>query len=219
MGKVKTTKGFTVVELLIATIILSIILVLAANVYTNFFSTLRNLKAANAVYEEARFTMERIVKEVRGGTIDYEEYYNQRVNFFGATENDTFGQNYCQYSRQFFSPGPDGVFDTFDDQSTGVNTSCVDTFDDQGTGINTDCVYAIDQPIQDNLYIISASGNRRTYLKRIEATDISAFFIVGGSFVLKSITVCILGLANNVLVIGEVPIFYQNFVCKIAIED
>ena len=70
--------GFTIAELLISVSILALIITFASTVYINFYGSIQNLKAANLVYEEARFVMERIAKEIRNGTIDYEEYYNQK---------------------------------------------------------------------------------------------------------------------------------------------
>ncbi len=152
-------KGFTIAELLFATIIVAILISAASAIYVNFYNSTRNLKAANLVYEEARFTMERIVKEVRNGTIDYEEYYNQAANFAGnpLSYNETFGSNYCQYSRQFYAPGTDGEFGTLDDESTGERK--------QGAPAPLDSI------IQNSLYIINAQGNRKTYIKRQVGTD------------------------------------------------
>ncbi|MBU1017997.1 hypothetical protein KKA33_03135 [Patescibacteria group bacterium] len=101
--------------------------------------------------------MERIVKEIRNGSVDYEEYYNQSANFFGTGINETYGQNYCQYSRQFYSAGPDGKYGTYDDESTGVR--------------NPDTAAPIESPIQEQLYLIDPAGIHRTYLRRIETTD------------------------------------------------
>ncbi len=150
--------GFTIAELLVATVILAIIITTAIVVYANFFNSIRNIKAANLVYEEARFTMERIVKEIRNGSIDYEEYYNQTANFpLGIGLNKTYGQNYCEYSRQFYSPGPDGQYGTFDDESTGER--------------NENAPIPIDTPIQEKLYLIDSIGTHRTYIQRIQTTD------------------------------------------------
>lgn len=135
-------KAFTLVELLIATTILAVLIATSFAVYTGFFNSFRNIKAANLVYEEARFTMERIVKEIRKGTVDYEEYYNQ-------VGGGGYGQNYCNYSRQFYTPGLDGQFGTYDDVSTGKRGS----------------IAPIKNTIQNELYLIEVSGKNRTYIK------------------------------------------------------
>ena len=152
----KRIKGFTLVELLIASLILGILITTAASVYSNVYKAVRNIRGANIVYEEARFIIERIAKEVRNGTIDYEEYYNQAANFFGQDQkNTTYGKNYCQYSQKFYTAGLDGQYGTYDDQSTGK--------------LREGEPNPIENPIQKSLFIINGAGNKRTYIRRIEA--------------------------------------------------
>ncbi|MBN1258693.1 putative metal-binding motif-containing protein [Candidatus Peregrinibacteria bacterium] len=153
----KSRAGFTLAELMIATTVLALLLVFAAAFYNNFFGTVRNLKAANQVYEESRFLMNRISKEIRNGTVDYEEYHNQKVNFYGFGRNTTFGQNYCQYSLQFYSPGPDGEIGTTDDESTGVR--------------NPLSPAPLEEAIQEKLFLIDINGRNRTYIKRVVKED------------------------------------------------
>lgn len=142
--------GVTLAELMISVTVLALIVTFSTGVYLNFFSSVRNVRAANLVYEEARFTMERIVKEIRNGTVDYEEYYNRNLG------GGSYGQNYCQYNRQFTTPGPDNEYGTFDDINTGVSAAAS----------------AISQPITDELYLINVNGDRRVYIKRIVANGI-----------------------------------------------
>jgi prepilin-type N-terminal cleavage/methylation domain-containing protein len=156
-------QGFTIAELLVSTAILALLITFASTVYVNFYGSVQNLKAMNLVYEEARFTMDRITKEIRNGTIDYEEYYNQTLfcsNWGDNCEiarNTTYGQNYCQYSLQFYNPGPDGEIGTVDDENTGR--------------LAEDSPSAIPNPIQNNLFLININGDERSYIKRIEETD------------------------------------------------
>jgi len=98
--------------------------------------------------------MDRIIKEIRSGTVDYEEYYNQSENFQGLETNETYGQNYCQYSRQFYSAGPDKKYGTYDDESTGLRK--------EGSKA------PIKDLIQSKLYLIDTSGTQRTYVQRVE---------------------------------------------------
>ncbi|MBN2087587.1 hypothetical protein JW758_04520 [Candidatus Peregrinibacteria bacterium] len=164
---------------MIAITILALIITFASSIYFNFFGTVRNLKAANLVYEEARFTMERIVKEVRNGTIDYEEYFNQTLvkdrvgSSYDYIPNDTYAQDYCQYSRQFYDIGPDEEIGTLDDESIGERVE-----NDPVTGLPVPPSLGrweggefVADPIQNNLYLINIDGNKRTYLKRIETYD------------------------------------------------
>jgi len=151
-------KGFTLAELLISSTIFGILIMSAFSIYTNFYNSYRNLRAANLIYEEARFTMERIAKEIRNGTIDYEEYYNQATNFGGSevSVNDIYGQNYCQYSRQFYAAGPDNQFGTYDDESLGVRKE----------GSNA----PLGNLIQNQLFLINGAGDQRTFIKLIKTT-------------------------------------------------
>ena len=168
---------------MISITILALLITFASSIYINFFGSVRNLKAANLVYEEARFTMERITKEIRNGTIDYEEYYNQNLvkELHGASyeyiRNDTYSRSdtYCQYSRQFYGLGPDGEFDTLDDESTGVRAE-VDAITEEASPpaigrLNEAGTEYIPDPIQSDLYLININGDRRSYIKRIERVD------------------------------------------------
>ncbi len=152
---------------MIATSILMFLMVTAGAISSNFFSSIRNIQAANVVYGEADFAMERVMREIRNGTVDYEEYYNQQQNYRGGETgtNRTLGQNYCEYSQQFYGDGPDGKPGTFDDESTGLPKK------DENTGQRKeDSPVPISAPIQQKLYLIDASGQHRTYFQRVEIT-------------------------------------------------
>ena len=152
--------GFTLAELLISMAILSGLLTLASITFFNILESMNDVKANNLVYDEARFAMQRITREIRNGTVDYEEYYNQN-----QTEiTKVLGQNYCNYSRQFYLPGTDGQFDTYDDQKIGIR--------------NPSTVAAISSPIQEKLYLIDITGTKRTYLKRGVDNGIGRIYMV-----------------------------------------
>jgi hypothetical protein len=144
--------------------LLAVLIGFATTIYLNFYGSVKNLKAANTVYEEARFVMERITKEIRNGTIDYEEYYNQSLfknRFPGSYElvkNETYGQDYCQYSLLFYKPGNDGEIGTADDESTGKRE-------------DLSLAAVGPSPIQSDLFLINMNGDKRAYLRRIEKTD------------------------------------------------
>lgn len=154
MSGVKYRGGFTIIELLMATMILAILVLTAGGIYLNFYQSFQSVKASHLVYGEARFVMERLVKEVRKGTIDYEEYYNQAHFFKGGamTANQTYGQNYCRYSQEFYDFGPDGQPDTFDDIPTGKRKSLV---------------APLSSSVQNKLFLIQNDGTRRTYVRRV----------------------------------------------------
>ncbi len=145
------TAGFTLVELMVAITILALIMAFAAATYTNYFNASRNVRAANLVYEEARFATERIAKEIRVNTVDYEEYFNQSKNDTGGG-TAPYAKNYCEYSQVFYDPGIDEIYGTSDDVSRGENQSGP----------------AISGEKQNALFLISEQGDRRTYVKRME---------------------------------------------------
>ena len=179
--------GFTLAELMISITILALIITFASQIYVNFFGSVRNLRAANTVYEEARFVMERITNEIRNGTIDYEEYYNQNLmkqrfpDSYQYLRNETYAQNYCQYSRQFYDLGADDALGTADDEHVGRRQTedqallasglggvtvdpAIGSFDE---GLQED----VPDPIQDDLFIININGDRRSYIKKISEAD------------------------------------------------
>ena len=149
--------GFTLAELMVSVTVLALLITFATAFYFNFFQSFRNVKASNLVYEEARLAMNRIVKEVRNGTIDYEEYHNQNKIPKGTAVNETFGRNYCDYSLQFYSYGQDGEPETADDEHIGIRNENVSP--------------AIKNSIQKDLYLIDINGTHRTYIKRIVKKD------------------------------------------------
>lgn len=135
---------------MVALAVLTLISLFAGNIYINYTGAARDLKAANNLYEEGRFLMERMIREIRQSGIDYEEYFNQNV-LTGA-----LGENYCLYHQEFYSPGLDGIIRTKDDESLGIR--------------NPDNLHAaaIASPIQKNLFLINLYGDKRTILTRIE---------------------------------------------------
>jgi prepilin-type N-terminal cleavage/methylation domain-containing protein len=161
-------KGFTIVELSVALVMLSMISVFAGRIYLNYMNASRDLKAANLVYEEARFMMEKIVREVRQNGIDYEQYFNQNVmiplNLILLSETETYTDNYCSYSSFFNDSGPDGDPATLgDNESRGVRNPQRLT-DIEAASIDPSAV----RPIENELYLINIAGNTRTILTRVE---------------------------------------------------
>lgn len=157
-------KGFTILELMVSLTILTLLTLFAGRIYLNYTASARDLKAANLIYEEARFLMEKIVREVRQSGIDYEQYWNQNVDI-PINPGDGYADNYCEYSSFFYDSGPDGnPFTPEDNESTGLRNPEV-----EDAIINT---YSLDpeavQPVEDELYLINIAGNRRTILTRVE---------------------------------------------------
>jgi prepilin-type N-terminal cleavage/methylation domain-containing protein len=142
------TKGFTIIELMVALTVLTLLSLGAARIYLNYTASTKDLKAANLIYEEARFLMEKMVREVRQGAIDYEQYFNQNL-----AQGD-YGDNYCGYDQYFYDNNGESIGRHNEDMETDFQTNL---------GM-TDAVRAI----EDELYLINVAGNRRTILTRLE---------------------------------------------------
>ncbi len=107
--------GFTLVEVLIASTIFTIISIMATTVFVNVVRIQKRIVLENQIYEDARFMMERISREIRLNTIDYEEYYrknvaDETVNYpTSATVSHTYGSYFGCYAQQFYDPGTNGA--------------------------------------------------------------------------------------------------------------
>jgi prepilin-type N-terminal cleavage/methylation domain-containing protein len=91
--------GFTLVEVIIASSIFTIVSLIGVTVFINVTRIQRKIALENAIYEDGRFMMERISREIRANTVDYEEYYNKLV------EGKKYGEEYTCYATRFYNPG------------------------------------------------------------------------------------------------------------------
>lgn len=92
--------GFTLIEVLVAVSLFAIVGMLTLTVFINITRIQGRLNLENAIYEDARFMLERISREIRNNAIDYEEYYNKALP--GDLE---YGKVYGCYAAQFYNPG------------------------------------------------------------------------------------------------------------------
>ena len=148
-------RGFTLIELSVSLVILTMMTLFGGQLYLNYTSSSRDIKAANLVYEETRFLMERIIREVRTNTIDYEEYFNRNVMIPYNGEGD-YGDNYCSYSNFFY-----------DDNGESIGTRN-QTLDPLYAAAAVDGVSDAVRSVEHELYLINLSGNEKTILKRVE---------------------------------------------------
>jgi prepilin-type N-terminal cleavage/methylation domain-containing protein len=95
-------KGFTLVEVIIATSIFSVVSLIGVGIFVNVIRIQRRIYLEDAIYEDGRFMMERLAREIRQNTVDYEEYYNSLV------ENKTYGAGQGCYATRFYNPGTGG---------------------------------------------------------------------------------------------------------------
>lgn len=105
----KAKKGFTLVEMLISLTVFTVIVTVGANIYV---TAARGQKRANleaAIYNEARAIVDKLAREIRHKTIDYDEYYNQKIIAadYGliTAKNTYYGGNFGEYARNFYDPG------------------------------------------------------------------------------------------------------------------
>ncbi len=148
-------KGYTLVEVLVAIGIFATLMVMVSTTVVSYYQAQKKQKALNELYQEARFLTERIIREVRVNTIDFEEYFS--IETQGATN---YGENAQEYEKRFYFYYADkdsrnmheGYF------STNANTLADDDDPTQK---------AIQTNKQDELYLISADGKTKTILKRI----------------------------------------------------
>ena len=99
--------GFTLIELLISIGLFAVVIVFFSSIFIQSIRTSYESNAQNQIYEDARFLMQRIAKEVRSGMVDYDEYYAQNVAIPSGKGADNFGQNYGRYYSSFYNPGTD----------------------------------------------------------------------------------------------------------------
>ncbi len=112
----KNRKGFTLIEVIIASAVFTLAAVLASRILVDIVKTEKKTSIENAIYEDARVLMEQIKMAVQQSAIDYDEYYNQYViQADAAEESRYYGTNFGVYASRFYSPG------NLDDGSLGVN--------------------------------------------------------------------------------------------------
>ena len=115
--RLRRKKGFTLVEVIIASSIFTIVSLIGVTVFVNVTRIQKRISLENAMYEDGRFMMERLAREIRENTVDYEEYYNKNVE--GSVQ---YGQEYGCYSTRFYNPGSAGGVDNV--PSNGLGAFC-----------------------------------------------------------------------------------------------
>ena len=145
---VRSKKGFTLIETLVAISIFAILIGVSLSLFANTSISSRRTEVSRNLYEETRITLERIVKEVRRGTIDYEEYWNWSNE--GAADEEDYGKNYGEYAAQFFDVDPKAKSNvTRYSENLGVGPEALSDYE------------------QAELYLIDANGTEKTIIKKI----------------------------------------------------
>jgi prepilin-type N-terminal cleavage/methylation domain-containing protein len=178
---VRNTKGFTLVETLVAITVFVVILALSMSLFTNSFAIDRKTKVSRVLYEESRVALERIVKEIRRGTVDYEEYWSwHEVTATQPTTNGDYGKNYGYYALQFFDAAtsmggpPDSPAErTRQDENIGLPYGAVALGDAASPSYGSSNCGDLPLPVGNNgyeqceLYLITADGTEKTIIKLI----------------------------------------------------
>lgn len=146
---VRKCKGFTLVETLVAISIFTIVMGISISLFVNTHASSTRTKVSRMLYEETRIALERIAKEVRGGTIDYEEYWSWHRE--GTTD---YGENYGEYAAEFF----------------GVDTKAEVNRSSENIGQGRDAIVFISGSSsaheQKELYLINSNGTKKTIIKK-----------------------------------------------------
>lgn len=109
----KTKFGFTLIEIIIAMTLFSIIAALGTTFFVQISRIYKRVTLQNELLNETEFAMERIRQIIGQNTIDYEEYYSRNV-----IGDSLYGQNYGEYGETFYDAGgyatgegPDALLD------------------------------------------------------------------------------------------------------------
>ena len=78
-NRLKDLRGMTLIELIIASVILLLVLTVVISTFANFSASKRKLLLSNEVYSQTRFLLERVVREIHNGTIDYQGYWRENL--------------------------------------------------------------------------------------------------------------------------------------------
>lgn len=100
-------KAFTLIEMVVSLTVFTVIVTIGANVYV---TAARGQKRANleaSIYNESRAIIDKLSREIRHKTIDYDEYYNQKIIKADAAPDAkiAYGANFGEYGKNFYDPG------------------------------------------------------------------------------------------------------------------
>lgn len=101
-------KGFSLIEIVMAASIFAIASVTVAAAFVQTARSQKKILLENALFEDSRFVMERLVNEIHNNTIDYEEYYNRIIKNQPPLSPTYYGQNFGEYGKKFYNPGKNG---------------------------------------------------------------------------------------------------------------
>lgn len=178
----KKAGGFTLVEIVLALFLFGVVASIAMNLFIEVSIANQRVVLQRELMEDSRFTLERVVGEIRKGTVDYAEYWN----WMKKGEGDLSVS--CKENLNGNFDGGDEVFEEYEDEEYGNYGACYQfyaaSFYDgerffapgdvrteekiakEHLGKNEDGLNAIDEELEEELYLINAAGTRKTILRR-----------------------------------------------------
>jgi type II secretory pathway pseudopilin PulG len=172
----RITKGFTLLETIIATGIASVILTSALSVLASIYFSQKKVQFSHDFFAEARFLMERISQVTRNNTLDYDRYFIEygpsascsafnvrQIPSPSLANNNMANRAELSYANIFYwdtDPTPDGI----QDRNLGGKLT-------NGT-TNDPCTRAFDETVNiDRLYLINSARNMRIEVRHEAGPD------------------------------------------------
>ncbi|XOU94481.1 MAG: PilW family protein [Candidatus Kerfeldbacteria bacterium] len=124
--------GFTLIEMLIAISIFSLVLIVATNIYITINNSQRKVVTQQKIQDDIRFLFEAIAQEIRLGSINYDFYENNNINLhtgLGGSDNSILAINSQSGDEIFFRRSSD-PFNTNNGQGNKVEYCTVNDFND-----------------------------------------------------------------------------------------
>ncbi len=80
INNTKSREGFTLIEMLIAISIFSLVLIVATNIYVTINNSQRKVVTMQKIQDDTRFLFEAMAQEIRLGSINYDFYESNGIN-------------------------------------------------------------------------------------------------------------------------------------------
>lgn len=99
-------RGFTLIEVLIAASIFSVVITISTSIIFDIINTEKRTDILNGLYEDGKIAMEQLTSAIHDNAIDYEEYFS--INVVQPNRgivNPIYGLYYGAYASRFYDPG------------------------------------------------------------------------------------------------------------------
>lgn len=148
--------GFTLLEVLIAATIFSIISMLATSIFVNLSQNKQQITSRNLLYDDAQFILDQLSRQIASNTVDYEEYYNQLI--LGGSPGMNFGHYASQFYYNVSSNKPYKECVDYDEKTNTYTPkkSCINTgkhpSDDNSQPDNANAFFSGSDPKTDGIF-------------------------------------------------------------------